>query len=144
MGHLVFHWPMSSARTILTTSPNNETERLIYQAPHQGANYKADNNQVYRIIKSKVIGSDNLKWIHPFDRSQDGRGAMNQLRHHYDGPGQVQRKITQAEVQIASLHYMSEQAFSFERFITKLNGAFQVLDENRYFTKIYSRLKRSK
>ena len=108
----------------------NETERLIYQAPHQGANYKADNNQVYRIIKSKVIGSDILKWIHPFDRNQDGRGAMNQLRHHYDGPGQVQRKITQAEAQIASLHYKSEQAFSFERFITKLNGAFQVLEEN--------------
>ena len=108
----------------------NDMEELIRQAPHYGANYKVDNNQVYRIIKSKVIGTDILKWINPFDKNQDGRGAMEQLRHHYDGPGQVQRKIAQAEAQIASLHYRSEQAFSFERFITKLNGAFQVLDEN--------------
>ena len=108
----------------------NDTERLIYQAPHQGANYKSDNNQVYRIIKSKIIGNDILKWIQPFDKNQDGRGAMNLLRHHYDGPGQTQKKIAQAEAQIASLHYKSEQAFSFERFITKLNGAFQVLEEN--------------
>lgn len=108
----------------------DDTERLIYQAPHQGANFKTDNNQVYRIIKSKVIGTDILKWITPYDKRQDGRGAMNQLRLHYDGPGQTQRKITQAEAQIESLHYKSEQAFSFEKFITKLNGAFQVLEEN--------------
>ena len=109
----------------------NDTERLIYQAPHQGANFKSDNSQVYRIIKSKVIGTDTiLKWIYPFDKNQDGRGAMNQLRRHYDGPGQTQRKITQAKTQIAALHYKSEQVFSFERFITKLNAAFQVLEEN--------------
>ena len=108
----------------------NDIEQLIRQAPHHGANYKVDNNQVYRIIKSKVIGTDILKWINPFDKNQDGRGAMEQLRHHYDGPGQIQRKISQAEAQIASLHYKSEQAFNFERFITKLNGAFQVLEEN--------------
>ena len=115
---------------VATHEFENDTERLIYQAPHHGANYKSDNNQVYRTIKSKIIGNDILKWIHPFEKNQDGRGAMNLLRHHYDGPGQTQRKIAQAEAQIASLHYKSEQAFSFERFITKLNGAFQVLEEN--------------
>ena len=59
----------------------------------------------------------------PLDKKQDGRRAMNQL--HYEGPGQTQQKSTQADAQIESLHYKSEQALSFEKFITKLNGAFQ-------------------
>jgi hypothetical protein len=51
------------------------------------------------------------------------------LRKHYDGPGEVDRRIALAKQQIRDLFYKSEQAFPFEKFITKLNGAFQVLAE---------------
>ena len=109
----------------------NEVERLIHEAPHDGPAFAADNQQVYRIIQSKLVGTENYEWISQYETSQDGRSTMNTLRTHYDGPGEIKRRIARAEAQIEALHYKSEQAFSFERFITKLNGAFQVLEQNK-------------
>ena len=106
----------------------NEVERLIHEAPHEGPAFAADNQQVYRIIQSKLVGTENYEWISKYETSQDGRSTMNTLRTHYDGPGEVKRRIARAEAQIEALYYKSEQALSFERFITKLNGAFQVLE----------------
>lgn len=109
----------------------NEVERLIHEAPHEGPAFAADNQQVYRIIQSKLVGTENYEWISKYETSQDGRSTMNTLRTHYDGPGEVKRRIARAEAQIEALYYKSEQALSFERFITKLNGAFQVLEQNK-------------
>ena len=54
---------------------------------------------------------------------------MLALREHYDGPAEVDRRIALARQQIRELFYRSEQSFPFESYITKLNGAFQVLAE---------------
>ena len=109
----------------------NDVERLIHEAPLEGPVFNADNHQVYRIIKSKLVGTDNWEWISQYDRTENGRATMNTLRTHYDGPGEITKRVARAEAQIQSLHYKSEQTFSFERFITKLNGAYQVLQEHK-------------
>ena len=109
----------------------NDVERLIHEAPLEGPIFNADNHQVYRIIKSKLVGTDNWEWISQYDRTENGRATMNTLRTHYDGPGEITKRVARAEAQIQALHYKSEQTFSFERFITKLNGAYQVLQEHK-------------
>ena len=57
-------------------------------------------------------------------QDQNGRLAFARLRDHYDGPGEIDRRIVMARQQIEELHYKAEQSFPFETFITKLNGAF--------------------
>lgn len=109
---------------------DGEVEQLIYDAPLEGPVYQVDNRQVYRILKSKLTGTDSWDWIKKYDRTQDGRKTMLTLRTHYDGPGEVQKRIAKAEASINLLHYKAEQTFSFEKFITRLNGAFQVLEEH--------------
>jgi hypothetical protein len=51
------------------------------------------------------------------------------LQEHYDGPGEIDKSISLARTQIKELFYKNEQTFSFEKFIAKLNDAFQMLAE---------------
>jgi hypothetical protein len=80
-------------------------------------------------LKGLTVGTDAWEWIKLHDRSQDGHLAFQTLREHYDGPGEIDHRIALAKQQLKELHYKSEQSFSFEKFITRLNGAFQVLAE---------------
>lgn len=111
------------------THPNEQSE-LMYQIPLNGPLFDADNASVYRILKSCITGTDAWEWLKEFDQKQDGRLSMQQLRLHYDGPSAVGKRIAMANQQIKELHYKSEQAFPFETFITKLNGAYQALADN--------------
>jgi len=76
-----------------------------------------------------TVGTDAWEWIKIYDINQDGRLAFMALREHYDGPGEIDKRISLARTQVKELHYKNEQSFSFEKFITKLNGAFQMLAE---------------
>ena len=106
-----------------------DTESLIYAAPLEGRAFESDTQSVYRILKAQTIDTDAWEWIKNYDRNQDGRLAFLTLRQHYDGPGEVDKRIALARQQVKDLHYRSEQSFPFETFITKLNGAFQILAE---------------
>ena len=55
---------------------------------------------------------------------------MKALINHYDGPSATHKRIAIVEEQIHTLFYKNEQAMAFEAFVTKLNGAFLVLNEN--------------
>ena len=107
----------------------NEVEELIHQAPLEGVVFQTDNKKVYEILKSKLVGTDNYEWVVKYNRSMNGREAMAALRRHFDGLGEKKKRINQAEASLASLHYKSEQAFPFEKYITKLNAAFQILED---------------
>ena len=72
---------------------------------------------------------DAWEWIKTYDANQDGWLAFQALRAHYDGPGEIDKRISLARAQVKELHYKNEQMFSFEKFITKLNGAYQMLAE---------------
>jgi len=109
--------------------PVTNAEKLVFNAPLQGDVFQRDTQAVFRILKSVTARTDAWEWIKQYDKKQDGRLAFEALRKHYDGPGEVDCRIALAKQQIRDLFYNSEQAFPFEKFITKLNGAFQVLAE---------------
>jgi hypothetical protein len=52
---------------------------------------------------------------------------MQRLRLHYDGPDKRKSRISEAENDIKKAHYKIERNFPFEKYVTKLTGAFQVL-----------------
>jgi hypothetical protein len=78
-------------------------------------------------LRSFTIATPAWEWIKQLDARGDGRQGMQLLRSHYDGPDKRKARITQAEHDIANAHYKGEKYFSFEKFVTKLTGAFQVL-----------------
>jgi Ca2+-binding EF-hand superfamily protein len=102
---------------------------LVSAAPLIGRIFQSDTQKVYHILKSDTVRTDEWEWIKVYDSNQDGHLAFKALREHYDGPGEINKRISLTRTQIKKLFYKNEQTFSFEKFITKLNGAFQMLAE---------------
>jgi hypothetical protein len=91
----------------------NPAESLIYEVPLLGLAYTEDNCKVYGIIKQSVADTQNWDWIKGLNRAQDGRGAMTLLRTHFDGPGEVEKRIAHARNAMEGLHYTKESVFPF-------------------------------
>ena len=108
----------------------DESEKLIYQAPLRGNAFKADNKKYYSILKQFLANTDAWQWIESYDDSQHGRNAVIALRTHYDGPGARLKRIAAANQSLENLHYNQEQTFSFEKYITVMQGAFNILRDN--------------
>ena len=108
----------------------DEGGKLIYQAPLRGNAFKADNKKHYSILKQFLANTDAWQWIESYDDSQHGRNAMIALRTHYDGPGARLKRIAAANQSLENLHYNQEQTFSFEKYITIMQGAFNILRDN--------------
>ena len=70
------------------------------------------------------------QWIESYDDPQHGRNAMIALRSHYNGPGAKLKRIAAANQSLENLHYNQEQTFSFEKYITVMQGAFNILRDS--------------
>ena len=62
--------------------------------------------------------------------TKNGRMAFEALRQHYDGPGQVEKRLAYAYNILNNTHYNLERQHSFESFVTKLSEAFEILKDN--------------
>lgn len=109
---------------------DDDEEELLYRAPLFGIAFDSDNRSFYLQLKQATIGTDAWEWIKRFDTQQNGRLAWLQLTNHYDGPGMVKKRIAYATQQVQTLHYKSEQTYPFEKFVTQLQSAYQILEEN--------------
>ena len=101
---------------------DNEIRR--YQMPLVGENFKHDNNLVYQMLKSACIKSDTWTWIQSFNLTADGRKAWLVLVGHYDGAGELNKRVQRAKEELARLHYKDEKVFPFEKHVTKLKESF--------------------
>jgi hypothetical protein len=108
---------------------DDDIQRLVHEALLLGAAYEEDNRMVYQLLKNCALETSAWEWIRSMDGRQDGRRAMTALREHYNGPGEIEKRLALAKKQLSDIHYRSEQTFSFESYITKLKSAFEVLEE---------------
>jgi len=104
-------------------------ERLKYEAKLKGEVFRVDSARVFTLLKQSVIGTLAWTWIEKFDKKQDGRKAMQKLREHYDGPGEVEKKRAAAKYRLDRLHYKDEPSLAFEKYVTFLKEVFQDLEE---------------
>jgi hypothetical protein len=63
------------------------------------------------------------------------RAAVEAIVSHYEGVGEVNKKVSAAEVILKLLYYKKEGVFSMEKFVTKLKECFTDLeDSNKGYT----------
>jgi len=109
---------------------NSEEERKVYAVAQRGDAFRFDNARVWNELQAIMADTPAWTWISKYENRKDGRGAMKALRDHYDGPGEVEKRISHAKRELESAHYRSEKVFTFERYVTKLSEAFQILEDN--------------
>ena len=56
----------------------------------------------------------------PLDCAADSRKAWLSLVGHYNGTGELSKRVERAKEEITRLHYKDEKVFPFEKYITKL------------------------
>jgi hypothetical protein len=67
---------------------------------------------VFQILKSACIKSNAWTcWIQSFDCTANGRKAWLVLVEHYDGTGEVNKRVEKAKEQISRLHYKDKRCF---------------------------------
>jgi hypothetical protein len=104
-------------------------DKLIAEAPLARAVFQGDLRQVYHIWKAACLRTNGWEWIKEFDKRENRHIAYQALQNHYSGPRFTEARISMAKKIIDGAHYKNEQVFPFESFVTKLNGAYQTLDE---------------
>ncbi|KAI2489217.1 hypothetical protein MHU86_25377 [Fragilaria crotonensis] len=109
----------------------DEEEVRVYQMPLTGENFKRDNKLVYNMLKAACVKSDAWTWIQDHDKSANGRKAWLALVDHYDGTGELNKRIERAKEEISRLHYRDEKVFPFERYVTKLKENFYILSKDK-------------
>ena len=105
------------------------TDRMIARASLQGQFFVADAKRVHNLLLGFLQGENTENWIRSVARYQDGRRDMEALRRHYAGEGNSTRRIADAKQIQQSLHYKSERALSFSKFLDSLQRMFTIFED---------------
>jgi hypothetical protein len=106
-----------------------EYQRMVWSAPHNGFAYEEDNREVYCIYKDVMADTDGWTWFNHVVEG-DGRHAHQIITMHYRGDAETARRVAEAEAFLERLHFKSEALFSFEKYTTRLNKCFKLLEDN--------------
>jgi hypothetical protein len=104
-------------------------ERMIARAPHEGQYYLADSRRVHNLLTGYLQGEQSESWIRGIAKYQDGRRDIIALRRHYAGEGNSTRRISDAKRIQTTLHYKSERALPFNKFLDTLQKMFTIFEE---------------
>lgn len=99
---------------------------LVMRAPLNGTSYVADRRQVHQLLTGKVLGEQAEEWIRDHKNKQNGRLDFRSLLVHFEGEGNVSRRITQAEALHKTLFYKQERSMKFAVFLNQLQTMFQI------------------
>ena len=109
---------------------STRTKRLLYGSALTGSSFVQYSQEVYRIVKQWNLNTPAFAWVRPFDKREDGRGAVSAMHAYYDGPGETAKKLAKVEADLKNLHYKSEHSLSFEFFMNNLNEIFFIFSES--------------
>jgi hypothetical protein len=104
-------------------------ERMVRRAPLRGQYYIADARRVHNLIVGFLQGEHTENWIRAIAKLQDGRRDMIALRRHYAGEGNSTRRISDAKKIQTTLHYKTERALPFNKFLDSLQRMFTIFEE---------------
>jgi len=100
--------------------------KQIYNAPLQGFTFNLDSKRVLTLLKELCLDTEAETW---FRNIKCGRSAMKALQLHYDGPDESKRRKEEVRTKLKTTYYKHEGTFTFEKFVTNLFDAFQILEK---------------
>ena len=104
-------------------------DRMINRAPLTGQYFVADTRRVHNLLVGFLQGENTEGWIRSIAKYQDGRRDMIALRRHYAGEGNCTRRIGDAKKIQNFLHYRTERALPFNKFLDSLQRMFTIFEE---------------
>jgi hypothetical protein len=103
-------------------------DQMIRYAPHKSSDAAEDNETLFSILSSLLVGTEAAAWITKRMKvRKDGISLMTALRNHFQGQGVVDIRTKTAKAIYENLHYKNERVMSFETFATKLKEQLKVL-----------------
>eukprot|EP00957_Ditylum_brightwellii_P124465 9485660-Ditylum_brightwellii.AAC.1 len=73
-----------------------------------GTAYETDNGKVFLFIKGLVLDSQVYSFLHPFEATHDGHGALKALDKHFQGDTRIDRIKYEAYAAIMIATYTGE------------------------------------
>ena len=82
--------------------------------------YSEDSKWVHSLLEELMLGTDGYEWLGEIAvRNGNGTQALQNLRTHYDGPGEYLKRVAEANQILETIHYKNENtAVTFEVYIT--------------------------
>ena len=106
-------------------------EAVINAVTLTGQEYQQDARTVHKIIMKNVHeDSDAYTYIKLLIRQRNGRMDIKALRERYSSEATKQAIINKAKNDLQNLCYKNERSFSFEKFSSKLQKAYDELEDN--------------
>ena len=87
--------------------------------------FTRDSRKVIDILKELTLGTDSETRIKGI---KCVRKAMQELQYHYDGTSEGVHKKKVARADLNKILYNNETSFIFEKYVTKIKGIFNVLE----------------
>jgi hypothetical protein len=94
-------------------------------APLSGTIFSADAKTVHQLIHGFIQGETAETWTRRTANRKNGRLDYQALKAHYEGEGNKQIRLDEAEQLRKSLMYKNERVLSFEKFLTSMQKMFQ-------------------
>lgn len=101
---------------------------LVNRAPLRGPVFTADRRQVHQLLTGKILGEQSEEWIRSTKAKLNGRTDFLTLRIHYEGEGNINRRITKAEAIRKTLHYKQERSLKFTTFLNQLQVMYEIYE----------------
>ena len=105
------------------------TEEIITFAPLNGPKFRADARKVHQLLKNLFMAKSAEQWIRPLAPRGNGRDDILELRRHYEGEGDQNRRIASADKYRETLHYKSEHVMPWETFLDRIQKMFNIYKE---------------
>ena len=101
--------------------------QIIYQASLVWNIFTRDSRKVLDILKELTLGTDAETWI---EGLKQNRKAIQELQAHYARKLEGAQRKQVARADLKKIFYKNETNFTFEKYVTKLKGIFNVLKKN--------------
>ena len=77
-------------------------------------------------MKELTVGTEAETWT---KKKKGGQEVMIALQGHYNGKAEGEKRKAVAKSDIEKLFYRNESTFPFEKYVTKLQHAFNILEQ---------------
>ena len=104
-------------------------QKCIACALLTGRHFEADARKVHQLATSFTRGETSEQWIKMHAKKQNGRLDLKALYAHYQGAGNMTRRVGEATRLRKTLHYKRKRSLSFATFLSKVQHMFNLFEE---------------